>query len=264
MKVTKIHTAIFSPTGTTRKIVSALAQALYAERSMVVHDLTYPPGIGETVIPRDHLVVIGVPVYAGRVATLAAQRVKRLRGRKTPAVAVVVYGNREFEDALVELRDIAECLSFKVIAGCSFIGEHSFSSTDMPIAQARPDAADLVTAREFGEKIAQLMRSGPICQEHLPVPGNEKYTAAAHNIPFTPRVNDETCTLCGACEPLCPGGAIAITDTVTIEVEHCIHCCACIKVCPVAAVSIHAPPLLEKKHWLHENCKTRKEPQLFI
>ena len=264
MTATKVHTAVFSPTGTTRKLVSALAQSLSAEAPAVVHDLTYPPGMDETVVSGDHIAVIGVPVYAGRVAPLAAQRLKRFRGQKTPAVVVVVYGNREFEDALVELRDIAEWLSFEVIAGCSFIGEHSFSSTDSPIAQARPDAADLVIAREFGMKIGQLIQSEPTRREHLHLPGNVPYLAATPTIPFTPKVDEEICTLCGACQPLCPGGAIAITDAVSIDVENCIHCCACIKICPVDAVSIHAPPLLEKKHWLHENCSTRKEPQLFI
>lgn len=53
------------------------------------------------------LCVIAVPVYGGRVAATALQRLQRLKGNGSPAILVVVYGNRDYEDALLELRNTA-------------------------------------------------------------------------------------------------------------------------------------------------------------
>lgn len=264
MAARRVHTAIFSPTGTTRKVAAAVAEGLDLEAPVLVHDLTYPPAAEKIVAAEEDVMLIGVPVYAGRVVPLAARRLQSLEGRKTAAVVMVVYGNREFDDALVELRDIAESLSFEVLAGCCFIGEHSFSSADMPIASKRPDAEDLVTAREFGKRIAQLLKSGRKNQKPPEIPGNVPYRSSVPTIPVTPKVDMDVCTLCGVCEPMCPGAAITIADTVMMDVKLCIHCCACIKICPVSALSIQAKPLLETKQWLHENCRSRKEPQLFL
>jgi hypothetical protein len=56
---------------------------------------------------QDELVLIGVPVYAGRVPLEAVAKLRRLRVDRVPAVIIVVYGNREIEDALLELKDLA-------------------------------------------------------------------------------------------------------------------------------------------------------------
>ncbi len=84
-------------------------------------------------------------------------------------------------------------------------------------------------------------------------------------IPLTPQVNIALCTLCGECVEVCPAGVIEIDEQVQMDVESCTFCCACIKNCPEEAVSLgNAPPIVEKKQWLHENCATRKEPELFL
>ena len=84
-----------------------------------------------------------MPVYAGRVAPIALQRIRRLKGENAPVVLVSVYGNRDYEDALVELRDETTRLGFTPLAAGAFIGEHSYSRPGMPVAEGRPDANDL-------------------------------------------------------------------------------------------------------------------------
>ena len=113
-------------------------------------DLTYPGAIETKTFDSDELVVIGVPVYAGRVAPLAAQRLKAINGNNTLAVLVLLYGNREYEDVLIELRNMVLSASFQPVAASAFIGEHSFSSSLMPIAPGRPDRDDFVSAVSFG------------------------------------------------------------------------------------------------------------------
>ena len=111
------------------------------------------------------LCVIAVPVYGGRVATTALQRLQRLKGNGSPAILVVVYGNRDYEDALLELRDTAVQLGFVPLTAGAFIGEHSFSTPELPIAAGRPDADDLQQAREFGKS---SLENGKNCK--LPEP----------------------------------------------------------------------------------------------
>ena len=69
-------------------------------------------GAGETV-------VLGTPVYAGRVAPEAVRRLRRIQvaaGASVPAVLTVTYGNRDYEDALVELYDLAVSIGLSPFA----------------------------------------------------------------------------------------------------------------------------------------------------
>jgi len=265
MNINNVWTLFFSPTGTSRKIVDAIAASIPGVKRSSL-DLTYQ-GI-ENIKPfqGDELVVIGVPVYAGRVAPLAAQRLQGIQGRKTPVVVVVLYGNREYEDALVELRDIAIAASLHPVGAAAFIGEHSFSNQQMPTAQGRPDHADLASAASFGRyifhKIDKVQDLNNL--SHLQVPGNTPYKESMGPIPVTPKVDQAVCTLCGLCVSSCPSGAIVIDEDLAMDVSKCIFCCACIKTCPEEAVFIDAPLILEKRQWLHENCAHRKEPELYF
>jgi ferredoxin len=54
--------------------------------------------------------------------------------------------------------------------------------------------------------------------------------------------NEEKCTHCGACVPICPTGAL-VTDPLTRKVlfydTKCIACELCIKACPPRAMELH-------------------------
>ncbi len=99
----------FSPTHTTQRILTGIAQGI--DVGDVIHlDLT-PPGMqGRTFeVGEETISLLGAPVYGGRLPKVAVERLYRVRGNDTPAVLVVVYGNRAFEDALLELKDITSC-----------------------------------------------------------------------------------------------------------------------------------------------------------
>ena len=265
MKIRKIWAISYSPTGTSKKIVKTIA-AGFPDIECGSLDLTVSGEISQKRFDSDELVLISVPVYAGRVAPLAAERMQALLGNQTPAVLVVLYGNRAYEDALIELRDLAAKASFLPVAAAAFIGEHSFSGSDQPIAAGRPDAADLDRAKSFSQKITDAMtqRQSPADIEKLYVPGNVPYKEGVGPIPVTPKVDQSICTSCGLCVSSCPNGAIAIDGEVSMDVERCTFCCACIKNCPENAVAITAPPLLEKRQWLFDNCGERKEPEFYL
>src|SRR3990172_6317137 len=159
MNINSAKLIYFSPTQTTRKIIEGIARGIRI--GTVEHvDLTPPDArMRKLAEMHDELAIIGSPVYSGRLPTDAVSRLRRLKGNDAPAVIVVVYGNRAYEDALSELRDLAIEAGLKPVAAGAFIGEHSYSTDATPIAVRRPDAEDLIKAKEFGTMIHEKMRT---------------------------------------------------------------------------------------------------------
>ena len=103
MKLLSVKLVYFSPTGTTKAAVSRIAHALPCS-SVDERDITRPDVREQSLLTSENeLLIIGVPVYMGRVPALAAQWLQKLKAQNTPAVCVVVYGNRAVQDALLEL-----------------------------------------------------------------------------------------------------------------------------------------------------------------
>ena len=151
MKIENVHLITFSPTHTSKRVGEAIVRGLGIENSKKV-DLTFQ-ALDEYEIPTTDLALISVPVYGGKVAPLALQRLEGIRSNGAPVVLVVVYGNRAYEKALQQLDAFVTERGFKVISGGTFIGEHSYSTPSNPIAVGRPDADDLQFAEEYGQKL---------------------------------------------------------------------------------------------------------------
>jgi len=267
MKIDTVRLVYFSPTGTTRRVLAGIAEGLGAAR-ILVHDLTSPSEAGERVTAGpDEVVLFGMPVYSGRVVREAIPRVKRISG-KALAVPVVVYGNRDYEDALLEWRDLVAGQGFTPFAAAAFIGEHSFSTAERPLAAGRPDAADLEKARAFGEALlAAIEKLGGAGEASLVgVPGKTPYIERdrSHVEKASTRTIAEICTLCGACEAVCPTGAVRVGETVETDVSGCILCAACVRACPTDARVLDDPGMEKVAQWLYDNFKARREPEIFV
>lgn len=212
------------------------------------------------------LVILGVPVYTGRVPFQAVEALQHMEDKGTPAVIVVVYGNRAYEDALLELNDIARRIGFVPIAGAAFVGEHSFSTTETPIAVGRPDQEDLEKALAFGRMVREkldAMESQPVSR-FLKIPGNYPYRERTQHI-ASPQTVVSLCTRCGTCKEICPEDAITISDSgVTSDEDRCILCCACIKACPNGARHMDDQELLQIAEELSSTCREGKLPEAFI
>jgi ferredoxin len=267
MNIKQAYSIYFSPTGTTEKAANAIAAGtgLPYERidlTTLKNRQTFRHSFNN-----NDFVIAGTPVYGGRIPNNLDDFFSGLRGNGAPAVALVVYGNREYEDALIELKIRLEERNFKVIAGSAFIGEHTFSNK---IAGGRPDASDLKTAGEFGSKVIREIDKA--MRGKLAVKGNYPYVAkgddpakmgpaaAAALITAT-----KDCTLCGICAEECPWGAITVGDTVSVDYTRCLRCLRCIRVCPAGALKIDNPDYYAMVTKFEERMSGRhQEPELFL
>jgi ferredoxin len=267
----KLKLVYFSPTGTSKRTAEAVAKGLGPEFDCV--DLTLPDAeTKKHSFKPDELAVIAVPVYSGRVPVTAVRRLKKVRGRQCPAVLIVVYGNRAFEDALLELKDIALEQGFLPIAGAAFIGEHSFDAPETPIATGRPDKADLDKAEAFGGQVKEILVQDSV--HELEVPGHRPYREnSGWNKPYeerekadlwSPETNTEACILCGLCASVCPTAAVNVAGSVKTDKADCIACTACVKSCPTGARIWTHERVKKAAAWLFANCSERREPETFL
>jgi ferredoxin len=266
MEIKQVTLVYFSPTGTSRTVLESIAKGIAIEN--VEHiNLTLPEGARQA-IPHfsDELVIVGAPVYGGRLPVVAIERLKQLKANDTPAVLIVLYGNREFEDALLELKHLTLGLGFRPVAAGAFIGEHSFATKDIPIANGRPNGEDVQVAIDFGKQIRDKVTA---LQSHdgqtdLKIPGRFPYVAGgARSLAVSPVTNENICTLCGTCAGVCPTAAISIDENVATEIELCIRCCACIKNCPAGARVMNDSTMIKLANNLSLYFSYPKEPRIF-
>lgn len=266
MNINSAKLIYFSPTQTTRKIIEGIAQGV--QLVTVEHvDLT-PPDARMRKLTEMHgmLAIIGSPVYAGRLPNDMVSRFRRLKGNDAPAVIVVVYGNRAYEDALLELRDLAVESGFKPVAAGTFIGEHSYSTGAAPVAVGRPDSEDLKKAKEFGTMICEKIRTIGALDElpRLKVPGNFPYKEGSALKNISPVTQETICAKCEKCASVCPTAAVTVRDTVVTDRSLCIRCCACVKSCSTGARVMEDPRIRQLSEQLSMNCRIRKEPETFM
>lgn len=261
----------FSATGTTRKVVETIGQELARQLGIpfVGRSFTLPEERRQPLtFGTEELVVFGTPVYAGRVPNVLLKYLATLHGEGTPALPVVVYGNRDFDDALIELRDLLLQGGLQPFGAAAFVAEHSFSTV---LAAGRPDAADLEKAREFARRAAESWKNGKL--EPVQVPGVPKPYRGYYqprdrkgnpvDIRKVKPLVGEGCDSCGLCVKICPMGSISAED-VSQYTGICIKCGACIKGCPKHARYYDDAGYLYHQHELEEGLTRRAEPSLFI
>ena len=251
MKTSRWIVAHFSPTGGTKKIADAIAAGF--DTPVVEMDLTKADcavSLNET----DALMAV-LPVYGGRVPQIALQRLAAVKANGQKAVAVVVYGNRHYDDALLETKNALEVNAFRVIAAAAFIAEHSIIRS---IAAGRPDAEDEALCRQFAADI--MAKPDDVA---VSVPGNIPYTPSVHPSAFLPAAN-ENCVKCGSCAKQCPVGAIPMNDPSHTNHDICIGCMRCVQLCTVQCRSLPADFIVGATNLLNEKAAGYRDPVVFL
>ena len=158
MKMNELKLVYFSPTGTTRKVIMEAARSI--DLKSTSHDFSvYKEKKPVLKFAENDFALFGIPVYYGRVPALFTEYLKGITGNGTPAALIATYGCRDYEDALLELKDIVEKNGFKVIAAAAFPAEHSLDPT---IGARRPNKADLKTIAEYNGNILTIHQTIPI------------------------------------------------------------------------------------------------------
>lgn len=274
MKLEKIWAVYFSGTGTTRRTVESIAGGIASRLNLLAEsvDFSRPAVRQETLcFGEKDLVVFGTPVYAGRVPNVLLPFLReRIVGGGALTVPVVLFGNRNYDDALIELRNILAADGMHPIAAGAFVGEHSFSRV---LGADRPNAEDEALMDEFAARVAALaagLDAAPV--KSVAVRGQEPlrpyYTPRdrAGNpiniLKVKPKTDLSRCGGCGLCADLCPMGSIDPADVSAVR-GICIKCCACVKGCPTGAKFFDDAGYLYHQHELEAQYARPAENEVF-
>lgn len=215
----------FSATDTTRKYVKAFSEALCRPIDININ-LADDLSIEMPEISQNDIVVVASPVYGGRIPHQVSSKLKELTGRYAKAVAMVVYGNRDYDDALLELTDILKEANFDILGAGAFIGQHSIFPK---VAASRPDDQDIAQLNYFAGECKRIMQTDT---EGCPdVKGKRPYKKAG-GVPLHPSGDSEKCNRCGKCVAYCPVKAISSETPCLTDGSRCVSCGRCIKICP--------------------------------
>ncbi len=252
----KLYDIVFSPTGGTQKVATLLTDALEGEVTRV--DLTDSKQDFRAVqLTQEDVAVLSVPSYGGRVPAVAVERIAMLNGHDARAILVCVYGNRAYEDTLVELEDVAKQAGFRVIAAVAAVAEHSIARQ---FASGRPDTQDATQLSEFAKQIQGKLSAGNAAEPAIP--GNRpcKKAGGAGMVPKPTKA----CIQCGICAEKCPVQAIDQENSKKVDEKACISCMRCVSVCPHAARKVSPVLLSAVGLALKKVCSERKDCELFL
>jgi len=261
----------FSPTGTTKKVINTIIKGMGIV-SVNTIDLTSNKVRNSVTLPiEDDIVLIGVPVYEEGIPKILIPFLTSLKGNNRPVVLIAVYGNICEDTTLNELYNITKNLDFKVIGAGSFIGEHSFSTKEIPVAEGRPNYDDLIKIEEFGRDIIKkTTRINDLNYDSLKIPQGKKLLMvkilpqnSARMFTKTPVADMSICNHCGVCVNLCPMGAID-KNTLEINENQCLRCFCCVKKCPKKARKIVYRMKFPVSQVLVTKNKIKKESKIYL
>ena len=252
--MSKIIKIFFSPSQTTKQVVEQLASNFDGESE--TYDLLNFDSKKE--FEEGDIAIVGMPVFAGRIPKSGRERLAKLNGNATKAIAVANYGNAHVTDALLELVTLLKENGFDVIAAASTVSHHSIFDG---VAVGRPDSADIEKINEFAQKCQEKIEANESLTSHIP--GNEEYTPYKQ-LPFEISCDETVCSFCYDCVSICPEKAIPDDDPINTNLDLCSRCTACLNICPEDARKFSGEAFEAKKPVFEEANSERKEPEFFL
>ena len=247
----------FSPTGGTKAAADIIGEAWEAKKCEI--DLTRPEDTYKKYeFTRDDVCIVAVPSYGGRVPVTALERINKMSGNDAAAIAVTTYGNRDYDDTLLELKELLTNRGFRAGAAVVAVTEHSIMRQ---YGTGRPDEADRQQLREFGRQIEKAFANGKLRRD-IKVKGKHPFRQY-NGVPMKPKA-DGKCTSCGRCAKLCPTKAIPVDNPKSTDEQKCISCMRCIQVCPENARKLNTLMFKAASAKLKKHCSSRKENECIM
>lgn len=250
-----IKSVFYSAHSGSRKIANQIAKCF--DENFEKYDILKNPIQDKMEFEENDVVVVAAPVFCGRIAPKAIEMIQKLQGNGAKAVAIAVFGNRDYDDALLELCDALKNKGFLLLSAGAFVAEHSVFRT---IAKARPDNSDIEKLNDFANISIEKLKEGKF--DDFNIKGNTNYKKY-EPIPLFPKGNSK-CTDCMACVNICPVGAISKENPRKTDTKKCTSCSACIDVCKSGARGFWGviPTVAQKVYEV--KCHKRVEPSIFM
>ena len=242
---------VFSPTGGTEKVARILG-GHWSESTVKIDLSDAKTDFTQCSIDQEDRVLIAMPSFGGRAPAVAIERLKQIVGNGAKCTLVCVYGNRAYEDTLVEMEDAAKESGFQVVAAVAAVAEHSIMHQ---YATGRPDASDKKQLEQFAERIAGKTEAA------VSIPGNRPYKKAG-GAGLVPKAG-KSCTKCGLCAEHCPVQAID-PASFKADAKKCIACMRCVKQCPEKARTVNGAMVSIAAMVIRKACSVRKENELYL
>lgn len=242
----------FSPCKTTEKVARAIADG--TGEPYTAFDLT-DQNFAAPTLPEGALAIFAAPIFGGLVPEVALNRMQEINGEGCLAAAVVNFGNRNYDDGLLQLGDVLESAGFTLLGGAAFVGQHSCQAK---VATGRPKPEDITEAQTFGAALYQKCETPSV----VTLPGKRPYKSLGGSM-GVPTVSS-ACIRCGLCASRCPAGAISAEDPTKTDPEKCIACRRCVVICPSAARSFTSFPAKMIEKILPLMAKGKKPNETFL
>lgn len=268
-----VKTVYFSPTGNTRQVVTKFAGILAQRLGIPVKrdDFTLPSAHTEIRnYTEEELVVFAIPTYAGRIPNKILPFVQNLfKGHNTPAVALVTFGNRSFDNSLSELDSELKKNGFAVLGAGAVVCHHAFAEVGI----GRPNPADTEQLTQFADAIVEKIKTASLPLPDIAVKRNENLKAyyvplgldgqPVNFLKAKPVTDKSKCDNCGVCAAVCPMAAIDKNDVCSVP-GTCIKCQACVTHCHTKAKSFDDPLFLSHKSMLEKNYARPAVSEFFV
>jgi len=229
----------FSPTGNTAKIARVIEESfLKLGARVTLSDITpYTSRQNKIDLEPYQAVVFGSPIHSWRAPRVVREWLTTLDGKGRKCSMFFTYGGFGVHPTHYSTRQILQEQNFSVVSSAEFLGAHTFNIGGWKAMEGRPDESDYAVAREFAGMTYKrfIGEDDGILGELEKTAYTDEQLDSIESFRFNvltqlPTRRDEDCSMCSACEDVCPTGEFC-AESGEADKDKCIACLACVATC---------------------------------